>query len=232
MNQNLPGFVVLCPGLSGAGRAAMEFGASCHRFTREPISRAVRAEPDKLLANIRNRSLRQRRADESSLIAAGKAEPSYLDRVGHQPELEAGIQTMEVAFRMQTEAPEVFDISRRAGDVRDGYGDSDFGRGCLMALRLVERGTRMVQVYFGNFQPWDSHDDIRLHREAGARGRWSDRVADRGFEGARDVRRDAPDRGQRVRADADDSESAVWRRSGTGAITTFTDSARCWPAAA
>jgi len=47
---------------------------------------------------------------------------------------------------------------------RARYGDSDFGRGCLMALRLVERGVRMVQIYFGNGQPWDNHDDIQIHR--------------------------------------------------------------------
>ena len=43
-------------------------------------------------------------------------------------------------------------------------GESDFGRGCLMALRLVEKGVRMVQVYHGNSQPWDSHDDIQSHK--------------------------------------------------------------------
>src|SRR6185312_16857194 len=41
----------------------------------------------------------------------------------------------------------------------------DFGRGCLMPRRLVEKGVRMVQVYFGNFQPWDNHDDIMIHRK-------------------------------------------------------------------
>jgi len=64
---------------------------------------------------------------------------------------------------MQTEAPEVFNISKESEATRARYGDGDFGRGCLTALRLVERGVRMVQVYFGNFQPWDSHDDIRVH---------------------------------------------------------------------
>ena len=66
---------------------------------------------------------------------------------------------------MQTEAPEVFDIRKESEATRARYGDGDFGRGCLMALRLVERGVRMVQVYFGNGQPWDNHDDIQIHRK-------------------------------------------------------------------
>ena len=70
---------------------------------------------------------------------------------------------------MQREAPEVFDITREDERARQRYGDDDFGRGCLMALRLVERGVRMVQVYFGNGQPWDNHDDILIHRRLGTR---------------------------------------------------------------
>ena len=49
--------------------------------------------------------------------------------------------------------------------IRSRYGDSDFGRGCLLATRLVERGVRMVQLYFGNGQPWDNHDDIMIHQK-------------------------------------------------------------------
>ena len=78
-------------------------------------------EPDKLLANIRNKTYNTSEQREQ-LSLLDKLNRSYLERVGHQPELEAGIQTMEVAFRMQTEAPEVFDISKEsqatAGSVR------------------------------------------------------------------------------------------------------------------
>jgi uncharacterized protein (DUF1501 family) len=72
---------------------------------------------------------------------------------------------MEVAFRMQTEAPAVFDLSREPESVRREYGDGAFARGCLLARRLVEHGVRMVQVYYGNGQPWDNHDDILVHRK-------------------------------------------------------------------
>ena len=75
----------------------------------------------------------------------------------------ARVQSLESAFRLQTEAADLFDIRKEPEKIRARYDISDFGRGCLMALRLVESGVRMVQIYYGNFQPWDNHDDIRVH---------------------------------------------------------------------
>ena len=57
---------------------------------------------------------------------------------------------MEVAFRMQSEAMDALDLSKEPENVRERYGKGDFARGCLIARRLVERGVRMVQVYYGN----------------------------------------------------------------------------------
>jgi uncharacterized protein (DUF1501 family) len=71
---------------------------------------------------------------------------------------------MEMAYRMQVGAPEAFDISQESEATRERYGDGDFGRGCLMALRLVERGVRVVQVYFDEGNPWDHHQDIIGHQ--------------------------------------------------------------------
>ena len=106
-----------------------------------------------------------------------------IEREGADPQLEASIQSAEIAYRMQTEAPEVFDIAKESAATRDRYGDGDFGRGCLMARRLVEKGVRMVQVYFGNSQPWDNHDDIMIHNKLAATCRWSDCGAAAGSEG-------------------------------------------------
>jgi len=161
VNQNLPGFVVLCPGLPVLGAQLWDstFLPAVYQGTYIPSGER---DPGKLVQNIRNpeySDAQQRR----QLALLDSLNGSYLRSVGHQPGLEAGIQAMEVAYRMQTEAPEVFDISKEPESTRTRYGDGDFGRGCLMALRLAERGVRMVQVYFGNFQPWDSHDDIRVH---------------------------------------------------------------------
>ena len=89
----------------------------------------------------------------------------HLARVGSDPQLEARIQSMEVAYRMQTEAMDAFDLSKEPQQVHERYGKSDFARGCLIARRAIERGVRMVQVYYGNGQPWDNHDDILKHRD-------------------------------------------------------------------
>lgn len=162
-NQNLPGFVVLCPGYPVLGPQlwTSAFLPARHQGTYIPSGER---EPEKLVRNIRNHRLSQ--ADqERQLALVDKMNRAYLDRIGSQPQLEASIASMEVAYRMQTEAPGVFDITKEPEATRARYGDHDFGRGCLMALRLAERGVRMVQVYFGNFQPWDSHDDIRVHAD-------------------------------------------------------------------
>jgi uncharacterized protein (DUF1501 family) len=78
---------------------------------------------------------------------------------GPDPALEARIQTMETAFRMQTAASDAFDIRREPQRVRDMYGASHFANGCLLARRLAERGVRFTQVYYGNGQPWDTHNN-------------------------------------------------------------------------
>jgi uncharacterized protein (DUF1501 family) len=65
---------------------------------------------------------------------------------------------------MQTEAPDVFDIRKESQATLELYGPGSTARGCLMAVRLVERGVRMVQVYYAKGDPWDAHADIQDHR--------------------------------------------------------------------
>jgi uncharacterized protein (DUF1501 family) len=121
----------------------------------------------KLIADIRNPNLTvEQQRKELDLL--GKLNRRHMESAGADPQLEGSIQSAEIAFRMQTEAPEAFDITRESAQTRERYGDHNFGRGCLMARRLVERGVRMVQLYFGNFQPWDNHDNIELHRPLAA----------------------------------------------------------------
>jgi hypothetical protein len=86
-----------------------------------------------------------------------------------EPELESRIQAFELAFRMQTEATEAFDLSDEPQYILDAYGSSVHGRQMLLARRLVERGVRIVQVYHGDVQPWDSHNDLeKEHRRLAA----------------------------------------------------------------
>ncbi|MDQ6664932.1 MAG: DUF1501 domain-containing protein [Acidobacteriota bacterium] len=161
-NQNLPGYMVMCPGLPVVGHQLWNstFLPAVYQGTYIPNNEK---EPEKLIQYIRNKDLNlteQRR----QLDLLGHLNRIHLEREGGSPQLEASIQAAEIAYRMQTEAPEVFDISKETPATRARYGDGDFGRGCLMARRLVEKGVRMVQVYYGNMQPWDNHDDIQIHR--------------------------------------------------------------------
>ncbi len=125
-------------------------------------------EPEKLIQHLRNTeytSEEQRR----QLALAAKLNAKYLDRVGGDAGLDSAVQSLESAYRLQSEAMDVFDIRKEPEKVRARYDISDFGRGCLLARRLVERGVRMVQIFYGNGQPWDNHDDIRVHAKLAAK---------------------------------------------------------------
>ena len=161
-NQNLPGYVVLCPGtpIVGPQLWSSTFLPGVYQGTFIPNNES---DPEKLIQHIRNKRLDA--AEQSRQLGLlEKLNHMQLASTGPDPELEASVQSMEIAYRMQTEAPEVFDIRKESAETRARYGDGDFARGCLMARRLVEKGVRVVQIYFGNGQPWDNHDDILIHR--------------------------------------------------------------------
>jgi hypothetical protein len=160
-NKNLPGFIVLCPGFPVLGSTLWSSGYMPTVYQGVHI-RNEAVEPEKLIRDLRNTHLS---VDEQKrqLTLIEQLNRRYLSKVGEQPQLEGAIQSMESAFRLQTQAADIFDIRKEPETIRSRYDISDFGRGCLMALRLVESGVRMVQIYYGNFQPWDNHDDIRVH---------------------------------------------------------------------
>src|SRR6202011_640920 len=78
-------------------------------------------------------------------------------------QLEARIQSFELAYRMQIDASDAFDISGEPQHVRDMYGPGLQARQILIARRLLEKGVRFVQVWHGEGQPWDNHDDIEVN---------------------------------------------------------------------
>jgi hypothetical protein len=160
-NQNLPGFIVLCPGFPVLGSSLWSAGYMPTIYQGVHIQNDA-VEPEKLISNLRNSHLT---VDEQKrqLGLLEQLNRRYLQKVGDQPQLEGAVQSLESAFRLQTEAADLFDIRKEPEKIRARYDISDFGRGCLMALRLVESGVRIVQIYYGNFQPWDNHDDIRVH---------------------------------------------------------------------
>ncbi|MFL6463743.1 MAG: DUF1501 domain-containing protein [Bryobacteraceae bacterium] len=168
-NQNLPGFVVLCPEVPttvGPPLWSSGFLPPVHQGTYISSNDKERKfDPEKLIPNIQNKKFdMQRQRKELDLV-------SQLDRLQMQgeqdkdPQLEATIQSMETAYHMQTEAPDVFNVTKESEAVQKLYGEGSTARGCLMAARLVERGVRMVQVYYAKGDPWDHHFDIQLHRK-------------------------------------------------------------------
>ncbi len=79
--------------------------------------------------------------------------------------LEARAQSFEMAYRMQLEATDAFDVGRESEKTREMYGDTNLGRQFLIARRLAERGVRFIQLWHGAGQPWDSHDDIEKNHK-------------------------------------------------------------------
>ncbi len=162
-NGNLPGFVVLCPG-TPVGAARNWSSSFLPTKFHGALLRNNAETADQVIRNIANSSYTPEQQSRQ-LDLLDRLDSSFLGRVGFDPKLEANIQAMESAFRMQAEAPGIFDLANEPRHVRARYGDGEFGRGCLMALRLAEAGVRVVQVYYGDGQPWDSHDDIMTQKD-------------------------------------------------------------------
>ncbi len=83
---------------------------------------------------------------------------------GTDAQVEAVLKSMEIAYRMQTEAPDVFDVRKESQATLDLYGPGPVARGALTAVRLAEKGVRMVQLYYSKGDPWDAHADIMAHK--------------------------------------------------------------------
>ena len=162
-NRNLPGFVVLCPGLPYLGTQLWASAYLPGIYQGVHVRNREELDPAKLIQYLHTsrRTSADQRRQLNLLAQLNRAE---MARAGAETQLEASIEAMELAFRMQSEASDAFDLRKESAAVRERYGDSYFAHGCLMARRLIERGVRMVEVYFGNRNPWDSHGDIFDHR--------------------------------------------------------------------
>jgi hypothetical protein len=169
-NQNLPGYVVMTPSepltigsplWSSAFLPAIYQGTMVHNtwVEDEPVEAA------KLIPNVTGESV-TRAIQERDVSFLRKMNEMHLEKMGAQDsQLEASIKTMETAFRMQTEAPEVFDVTKESKAVLDMYGPGSTALGALMSVRLIEKGVRMVQTYYGKGDPWDAHNDILSYRK-------------------------------------------------------------------
>lgn len=160
-NQDLPGYVVLCAGLpvNGAANWSNRFLPGIYQGCHLNLPTDFR--PRNVLSHLNNPNLSVASQRRQLDLIQRMNESHAASRTGESL-LDARIASFEMAFRMQSAAPEAFDWESEPQEVKSSYygldGEmSDFGMSCLLARRLVERGVRVVQVYYGDNQPWDTH---------------------------------------------------------------------------
>ncbi len=153
-NENLPGYVVLCPGRPVRFAELWSSAFLPGEFQGTYLNHSD-LNPQQMIPFLRHRSRDpQAQRRQLELLRTLERGPAVRDAA-----LEARLQAMETAFRMQFAATDAFDLAREPEALREEYGSSPFAHGCLIARRLAERGVRFVQVYYGNGQPWDTHSD-------------------------------------------------------------------------
>ncbi len=116
-------------------------------------------DPEKMIRFLRNKQL-DPQAQRLQLDLIQDLNRDHMASFGQDPYLEGRIKAMETAYRMQFAALDVFDVRKEPTAVREEYGTTPYGNGCLLARRLVEKGVRYVQVFYGPGQPWDDHKNI------------------------------------------------------------------------
>jgi len=164
-NQNMPGYVSLRPNGGSPPGGALNWGSSFLPGDLQATSiNTSAATPEGMVQNIHNDYFNQAE-QRKQLDLVQKLNAIHSRNLQKDPQLEARIQAFEMAYRMQMEATDAFDLSREPQNIRDLYGSTPQGKQLLIARRLVERGVRFVQVWAGG---WDHHDDLedRLPKSA------------------------------------------------------------------
>ena len=157
-NQNLPGFIALCPGgypIKDAENWQAGFLPGAYQGTYIDTQFE---EVERLIENIRSphatTAMQRRQLDLLGQVNA-EHRASRSD-----PRLDARIESFELAFRMQMAATDAFDLDREPQHIRAMYGEGVHARQTLIARRLLERGVRYVQLWHGASQPWDHHSGL------------------------------------------------------------------------
>jgi len=164
-NQNLPGFIAMCPGgypIKGAENWQSGFLPGAYQGTYVDTKHQ---DIEKLIANIRNAAGVGQQSQRRQLDLLQAINRRHQETRQQDAELEARVQSFELAYRMQMEASDAFDIGQEPESIREMYGDSVQARQILIARRLVERGVRYIQLWHGGGQPWDSHDKIEQNHK-------------------------------------------------------------------
>ncbi len=156
-SQDLPGFIVFSTGKKGPSGGNSNWGSGFLPTDYQGVQFRNSGDPVLYLSNPRGVD---RELQRDSLDTLGRLNRMRLDAVG-DPEVATRINSFEMAFRMQSVAPEVMDIGREPKHVLDMYGANpskpSFANTCLLARRLVERGVRFVEIFH---EAWDQHGNL------------------------------------------------------------------------
>lgn len=165
-NQNLPGFITICPTFAhgGVNNWGAAFLPAAYQGT--PLGNATVPASQATVQHIRNSRLTSAQ-QRAQLDLIGQMNQDHLSATGPNSALEGRLNSFELAFRMQMAMPEAQDISSESDATRKLYGldhpvTENFGRQCLLARRFAERGVRFIQVTHsdGDVQ-WDQHGNLR-----------------------------------------------------------------------
>lgn len=157
-NQNLPGFIAMSPGglpIKDNENWQASFLPGAYQGT---FVDPQQTDISRLIENIEHPHLSQKNQRRQLDLLNRWNERHLAARADDR--LNARIHSYELAYRMQSDAVEAFDLSREPQHIQDAYGSEVHGRQTLIARRLLERGVRYVQVWHGAGQPWDNHDNI------------------------------------------------------------------------
>lgn len=158
-NQNLPGFITMCPGGYPIQESQNWQAGFLPGIYQGTYLDPKHTEIEKLIENIENHYVSQEsQRDQLDLLRA--LNQAHQTKRNGDAAIEARIQSFELAYRMQLEATDAFDIRREPEYIREMYGEGTHARMFLITRRLLERGVRFIQLWHGDGQPWDHHDDL------------------------------------------------------------------------
>ena len=180
MNQNLPGYVVMLDPRGGPISGAANWSSGFMPATYQGTVFRASGQP---ILNLDSASGMTASMQRDLITTANVLNATHLAKHPGYSELQARIASYELAFQLQTTAPEALDLTRETAVTKEMYGLNDpktdhpialgpapFGRQCLVARRLVERGVRFVQIYHGGGhqqQNWDAHygveENLKIH---------------------------------------------------------------------
>ena len=175
-NENLPGFVTLSPSLGNGGPRNYGNAFLPAVYQGTPLGRAGQPAREAGIKNITNAAWRPEQQRRQFDLIRSLNEQQRLQTAVGDTELEAVIESYELAWRLQNHAPEAVDLSKESESTLKMYGINEsptdnFGRQCLMARRLAEAGVRYIQVNYSdnsNNPAWDQHSNMPKHADHAA----------------------------------------------------------------